>query len=201
MDTARVCLRCTDCLDVAFCDAPLITSPGGARAVSTAWARSLSGCPNNCGGRVELLGRVIAQHVYREHEATACDERCTAAPGRKCACSCKGENHGTGRTITVLDGGQVMPREQPLATAIARAAAWRAACAAFRQAFDARYGRVLADKAAGRWLPSFDEYLTATRLQQAMNRARALRSHAGRMAAVARLAEQVFGSAGSPPCR
>lgn len=185
LKTARVCVRCRDCLDVAFCDAPLVETYGGAKVVSAAFVAGLKGCPNGCGGKLELMGRVTAKRCYRETVAPACDARCTAATGPDCSCQCKGHNHGTGRTVTVLECGTAVPRGEPNAKALERAAEWRAARERCNALAAAAFGDVLERKARGEYVPDFGLFLKARSFRECVGRIAGLRTHAGRMRGMA----------------
>lgn len=56
-------------------------------------------CP--CGGEVVYIGPVTKHHVHDTEEVSACDGRCTEAKGNSCNCVCGGENHGTGKYVTI----------------------------------------------------------------------------------------------------
>lgn len=54
-----------------------------------------------CDGRLEFRGFVNGAAIITRHKEVPCDGRCTNAAGPSCDCSCKGENHGSQRLITV----------------------------------------------------------------------------------------------------
>lgn len=136
-----------------------------------------------CDGKLELLGRVGRKPgLWRDSERCACDARCTNAPGPSCDCSCGGVNHGTGRVVPVEVGAGGIPR---LVVACevdckARAAEYRAAAEphrarlrAMREARAERYGS----------RPSYEERALA----DALGKIAALRTHKGRLKALAEL--------------
>lgn len=80
----RLALRCVDCLAVGFAEGD--------------W-RSLVKGSCDCGGGLEMMGRVKGQAVLAARSECPCNSVCTHAKGPNCDCKCGGENHGTGRLI------------------------------------------------------------------------------------------------------
>lgn len=127
-----------------------------------------------CDAKLDYLGRVTStrSRLVRDQQVSACDERCTDAPGPKCSCSCGGENHGTGLTMTItVDAGNV-PRVRPVnpEKSAKIAAEYREAFNAAHEAWKARYGDVWARKQAG-WIPDFSHWLDARDALRTLNAA------------------------------
>jgi hypothetical protein len=136
-----------------------------------------------CDGKLELMGRVSRKPgLVLDSERCACDARCTNAPGPCCECQCGGENHGTGRVVPIeIDAGGV-PRlvAEDATECRRRAEEYAAAMEPHRAELRAmREGRV------GHYnrRPSLDE----DRLAGALGRISALRTHKGRLAAIAKM--------------
>lgn len=139
-----------------------------------------------CDGKLELLGRVCRARrgLVLDGERCACDGRCTNAPGPSCDCKCGGVNHGTGRMVPIeIDAGGI-PRlvvgaAAEVASCKARAAEYTAAMAPFREALRAmRQARVISGRR-----PTLDE----DSLASALGSISRLRTHKGRLAAIAKL--------------
>lgn len=183
MDTKRWFVRCGECLTVAAVDA--MAEPKGAVC-------------GLCEGKVETMGFVKRRRLVVGHDAVpACDERCTNAPGPKCSCACGAVNHGTGRVV-VLDITTAVPRITPARDAttdkaVARAAEWRAAYAAAVEKIAPLGAREYAAKAAGEYLDgaSFSRFLHYRDTLQYLRGARALRTHAARLARLASVLNMV----------
>jgi len=79
-------IRCADCLSIGSIDYPY----------DPQWSCGI------CGGHVELMGKVVRDHLEREESKAACDERCTRAQGPICVCKCLCANHGTGRRVSFV---------------------------------------------------------------------------------------------------
>lgn len=133
--SVRYCIRCTDCLAVAFVEVPvLIRPPGDAAAIYRAAVHAATPPPRAdcaaCDGMrtVETMGEVRGVHVGHNETRCACDGRCTHAKGPDCECSCGGANHGTGATVTlfVVDGKAPRAMMPSTAAATATAVEWRA---------------------------------------------------------------------------
>lgn len=140
-----------------------------------------------CDGRLELLGRVARARrgLVLDAERCACDSRCTNAPGPRCECSCGGVNHGTGRVVPIeVDAGGV-PRVlfEDEAVCRARAAEYAAAMVPLRARLRAMRQERLRDT-PWRDFPTREEDSFQTALFRIVN----LRTHKGRLAAIARLA-------------
>lgn len=167
--------RCPDCLSVSAIDAD--REPASARC-------------SCCDVPVEGLGRVFRERLVRDEERCACDERCTCAQGPRCNCRCGGENHGSGLVVTVqIDAGGIPRITPPDARAIIRRDEWRAMLAKVREAAPgARESRI---KASGGYLDAHEyrKYCDGLAWHRAIRRARGLRTHHGRMAALRRMLE------------
>lgn len=170
-------VRCSDCLSVAAVDA-------GAPPRDATCA---------CGGKIESMGKVTRfgrLHVATREE-TPCDDRCTGAQGPKCDCPCSGENHGSGRVVEIeVTTGVPRIVMLDIAQSQARAAEYRAALAEATASVESRHGRgrVAGEaKLAGSWIGT-DEYGTMRQYHYALasvRRAKALRTHKGRLRALA----------------
>ena len=186
MSLPRWYVRCSDCLSVAAVHSSTIPPP----------------CECVCGGKIEAMGRVTRDPLARmfgrkeEHLQTGvryeepCDARRTNARGPSCNCPCGAENHGTQRLVEI-EIVQGIPRLLMLDPhrARERASEYRDAVAVAREAVDRRYpsGRVAAErKASGEYIDSgaFSAMLDYRRAREAVARARALRTHGGRLKAL-----------------
>lgn len=169
MLTHRFYYRCFACCHVAAADAKLDTA-----------VRCM------CDGKLELLGRVspARRGLVRDSERCACDARCTNAPGPSCDCRCGGENHGTGRVVPILvdAGGVPRLRVDSEAECRARAEEFSAAMAPLRARL-----RAMRSKRAGEVYPWNRETPQERALSDQIARVVALRTHKGRVAAIARL--------------
>lgn len=176
---ARHYYRCRACCLVAAVDGALeqITTPRGDREYTTRCV---------CDGRLELLGRVARARkgLVLDSERCACDGRCTNAPGPSCDCKCGGVNHGTGRMVpVVIDAGGV-PRLQVGADAEITACKARAAeYAAAMEPYRATLRRMREDRAGSMRRATFAEDALASALGSISR----LRTHKGRLAAIAKL--------------
>lgn len=133
-----------------------------------------------CDGKLELMGRVGRKPgLVFDSERCACDSRCTNATGPSCDCSCKGENHGTHRVVPIeVDAGGVPRLKVEDAVACrARAAEYKAAMEPLR----AELRRLYEARPAWRHSATREE----DDLRSAMGRASALRTHKGRLKAIA----------------
>ena len=136
-----------------------------------------------CDGKLELLGRVAParRRLVLDSERCACDGRCTHAPGPSCDCSCGGANHGTGRLVPVLVDAGGVPRLQ-----VASAEECKARAAEFTAAMEplrARLRDLRARRSDNWWRgPSSDERHLADQIARIVK----LRTHKGRMSAIAR---------------
>jgi len=128
----RGCYRCADCLSVLFVD----QAPGP-------WNELTCGA---CEGRMEWQGYVGRAGLYNTYTDSACDFKCTSARGPSCECKCRGENHGTGRTVLVVVGAGAIPKATPPDAAKSAMVA-----ATFRTERDAAHARLEA-KYGSRWL-------------------------------------------------
>ncbi len=136
---------------------------------------------------MEALGQVKrAGFVSDTTIRPPCDSRCTNATGPSCSCPCGGKNHGTGRIVEVDRVGPT-PRILILdrADALARAQEWKNEVARIKQHAP---GRSEAEqKATGAYLDgvSFGRAIHYGHILERIGHARRLRSHKGRMAALA----------------
>lgn len=179
--------RCLSCLHVFAIYVDALRGPGrtgaGFRPIAPA-------C--DCGDKTfrgpEHMGRVEGESLSLTVERCACDSRCTHAPGPRCSCSCGGKNHGTGRTVlTTTVAGVPTIIAGNLEERRAIVAEWHAAKAAAR-ARAAKACPAIDEIAAGKRVDSYDEWTRARDLLKAIRKAAALKVHASRMAALAKVA-------------
>lgn len=110
----------------------------------------------SCGGRIENMGDVRMDRLVKEHEMTACDERCTSARGPVCNCHCGGANHGTHRTVTVSYDCGPVPRVQIGETNEAAGRSFRDQFKAAEAAWKKRYAEIIKLRNRMRWMPAAD---------------------------------------------
>lgn len=175
MTLSRHYYRCRSCCHVVACEGLLDT-----KRLDNGATEIVARCV--CDGKLELLGRVARARrgLVLDSERCACDARCTSAPGPRCECSCGGVNHGTGRVVPVEIGAGGVPRlvVADAGACQARAAEYAAAMAPFRAALRAvREARTYGQRA------TFAEDTLAT----ALGNVSKLRTHKGRLAAIAKL--------------
>jgi hypothetical protein len=175
-------LRCVDCLAVSAVEQDPVQAHY--------WQGLKTHATNNapmceCGGRNEIMGRVGSKDRFTALSLRCpCDSRCTNATGPNCDCSCAGVNHGTNRVVCVkVDAGGI-PRTQ--AANVEAANEFRAAKEAAKQrlakmpfAEDFAAGKFINDRAA--W--------DAIRFERGrFAKAKALKTHKNRLAALAKVA-------------
>lgn len=169
-------VRCRDCVEPF-----VVVLPRGEQP----WRLAEATCA--CGGKLEVMGSVRDMRGgtwERTEHISVCDDRCTCAVGPKCECPCGGANHGTGRTVEVVrEVGAVRLATCPEAARV-RGAEYRAALEAARARITARYGDVRARKAAGEYLDG-DTYWGFRHAGEALTKAARLRTHKGRLKALA----------------
>lgn len=152
----RWCIRCADCLAVAF-----VETPGRPPRADCAACDGV--------GTVETMGEVRGVHVGHDETRCACDGRCTHAKGPDCECSCGGVNHGSGATVTlwIVDGKAPRAAMPSTTAATAVAVEWR--------------GIVRAAEEALATVPQWASGIRY-RLKGQLREARAMRQHKARMA-------------------
>lgn len=170
--------RCVGCLEVVAVDGVLERSADYAHG-----DLSLATCCV-CGERFEYMGRV-GRHgrLVGDRVECKCDDRCVNARGPRCLCECGGKNHGAGlagyvRFVVDRGAAPVLEHATPerRALALARRQEYVAALAPLRARYDAIVAR-------GGWLPA-DQFAERGRLRRVFAKARAARTHAGRMKAL-----------------
>lgn len=176
MTLVRHYYRCRSCCHVVACEGTLDTqqTANGGREIV---ARCV------CDGKLELLGRVARARrgLVLDSERCACDARCTNAPGPSCDCKCGGVNHGTHRVVPIEIGAGGIPR-----LVVADEAACKARAAEYAAAMEPHRAELRALRAARpewRNSPTDAEYALST----ALGKISALRTHKGRLAAIAKL--------------
>lgn len=137
-----------------------------------------------CGGPTTWMGQVHRTRLQKTEERCPCDARCTCARGPSCDCSCGGANHGTGAVVKVV----VSDTSVPVATnapSIERRDEFRAASAAALSRIRSRYGAYVDDFRNGVWIHDRHIWYAVNQALNALRHARALKSHGGRMKALA----------------
>ena len=166
----RYMYRCSDCLAVS--------------AVDGVFVDRTARC--ECGGTVECLGYVRDSRRYRDTVDVPCDHRCTGAAGPSCDCSCRGENHGTGRVVTVVvDVGGVPRLRSP---DVDRGHAWRWTLAALEALAHERFP--VDDYLAGRRIHNYDLWRATRDSRNELAKLRAAKTWHGRLRAAERLAAE-----------
>lgn len=181
--------RCADCLHVFALDGPkAFLHPDPA---ATLYGRTSLAC--DCGShRIGYMGRVgVDGSVRRIEDRCACDSRCTHAGGPKCNCQCGGANHGTGRTVRVVidNTAAAIAPQADLEQRRAQRAEFIAARAEAAERINAL--PFAADVAAGRWIANRAAWERVYYSRKALRAAGNLKTHAARMRAVAKVAQQV----------
>jgi len=168
--------RCADCLSVIATDAKI-----HAVQIPPSYCYSYGEC-GACGGRIEHLGEVCRDRLVRRELRVPCDARCTGATGPNCECHCGGENHGSNRLVEVIVESGRLPRFMVPENARAKGEAYRELLRAVRSAHDSRYGRVIQLKRDGVYLspPEWQRFCDGQYVNQRIQAARELRSHAAR---------------------
>ncbi len=132
METAarprRWFFKCGDCLSVMATAENLRCDVDGRAAIAPRCT---------CGGKLKFMGEIKRERLTVTEAHSACDGRCTNAPGPSCDCKCGGENHGTQRIVEVVRDLGPAPRLRTPNPA--RAEEFRAAKDRALLAFDARY--------------------------------------------------------------
>lgn len=137
-----------------------------------------------CDGKLELMGRVCrkpSMGLVLGSERCACDSRCTNATGPSCDCSCGGVNHGTHRVvpIEIAAGGVPRLKVESADDCRKRAAEYNAAMEPLR----AKLRKKVEERPSWRHTPTRDE----DDLRTALGRVSSLRTHKGRLKAIADL--------------
>jgi hypothetical protein len=170
--------RCRQCLAIAVRET---TSPDR--------PRDEPAC--DCGGHLDYLGRVKGLSLWQQKTACACDARCTYALGPQCDCSCGGRNHGTHAVVTFDAGVGPVPKVRPradLQTRLALVAEYRAAIEAARARADAATRGEFARYRQGAYIANRATWDKCRAMQDAIHHAAGLKTHKGRMAALAKVA-------------
>jgi hypothetical protein len=205
LGTLRAYWRCPDCLTVFCTDVPKPAPPtypmpyGYNLPTSVLYLRAFTPICAVCAVDVTPMGTVgPSGDVTLTSIKTVCDYSCQYALGPACDCHCGGMNHGDrlSRLIVVLETRGTRPvvsKLDPDGEAGKRAAEFKAAVEAAGPAIKARYpeiDRVLAAKAAGRWVPNedFTMMLAWRRDLKALDSAKTMKTHKARMAKLSKLA-------------
>lgn len=168
-----------------------------ARRDAAAWG---AGRRCSCGGELQIMGLVARPgRLVTTRVECACNEVCTAATGPNCSCSCGGEHHGTGAVVAIVVDAGGTPRLQAPADAHERAAAYRNALEAARARIEQAHASALRARRAGAYLPEA-EYWALREDQAALARAKGLRTHAGRLKALASVGSAGVRKPAGPSC-
>ena len=126
---------------------------------------------------MEYMGRVAGERLAKDEIRCACDFRCIDALGPKCDCSCGGKNHGSGKVVVVtVDAGKLVAECKPSAKQVMESKE-------YQQTLEAALSEWRTLNNSG-YLP-YDQFIRKITLERATRTARKLRSHAGRMKALA----------------
>ena len=166
--------KCRDCLAVSATEGRLAV-----RKFSTDYFDERAVCA--CGGKLEEMGQVNGGRLTVIHAECPCDCRCTSACGPSCECSCGGRNHGTNLLVDVVRDHGGIPTVTPRNIAQSKAIAGE-----YRDALEALLvlWRPYSEKRRSGWMPE-SEYREFVRLGDAVTRARAAKTHKGRMKIIA----------------
>lgn len=176
---SRWFIRCRSCLLVAALDGQSDYCPSA--------GRKLNMLCSACEGQIEVMGRVyLDTRLVTDASRCPCDTRCTSAKGPNCDCSCGGKNHGSNLLVqVVVDAGPIPVVTMP--TGLSAAAQQRAAD--FKAALErAQFAcNALSERRRERFL-SNDEFRRLYNLERAIRKAKAARTHVGRMKVLAGVA-------------
>ena len=174
---ARNYYRCSDCLTAMVVEGH---APKGALCA--------------CGGKLSYIGAVRRHRVVRLEDHAVCDGRCTSATGPSCDCQCGGEHHGSGRIVTVV-AADLGPARVTALTPVeqsSRANAYRAARAELDTAvLSCRLAWAFEIRRAGGYLQDGAAFLETCHIHERRSAALRLKTHAGRLRALAALTEYV----------
>jgi hypothetical protein len=143
----------------------------------------------SCGGTVSLMGLVSKfnnRHLVTTQLECPCNEKCASAVGPNCSCSCGGKFHGTNAVVAVVIGAGGAPVLQAPEAAAKTAAEFLAARAAAGQRYAARHAQTIALRSAGVHVAE-DAYWAWEADRRELARACGLRTHKGRLAAMAKV--------------
>jgi hypothetical protein len=147
--------------------------------------------------RPRYCGRVNRGQLVKDHDESPCDGACTMAVGWQCDCSCGGMNHGSRLVIWRVSAAGAAPEvlpvpEKKVTTATARREEWTLALAAAESRIETKYGEVFRRKESGTWLSNaeFAAYRLGRTAEKELYSARSLKTHAGRIKKVAKVATE-----------
>lgn len=153
---------------------------------------STDDCPRTphcslCEIEAEHMGEVHRFRLRQMETYCPCDARCTNAIGPNCECSCGGTNHGKGLLLRWVDAGGI-PTITPPDTFAAerRRDEYRQALAAARERIQWALS-IMDRKRRGEYIQSYAELCRASDALAQLSRAKARRTHAGRIKALAAL--------------
>lgn len=147
-----------------------------------------------CGGKIVCLGQVEQDRWTRRVAIPKCDGRCVHARGPKCDCECKGANHGAGLAGYIevrVDGGPVILRPVNPEEAIRRAEEYRAAKQEVYDALADVYGQAWETYRTGGWVSNPVTWREIRSWHEAINAAKTLRTHKGRIQRLRQIAEHI----------
>lgn len=178
--------RCLSCLEVFAVDGPEL------KPIFVAGNRYERGrC--DCGGLIDHMGRVAANQtdLVVDKELCPCDDRCTNAKGPECNCKCHGANHGSKAvikvTVVVGEVPKIVPK-RPLAERLAIVEEARKAYIAAFERIDAKTNGAASKAKKGEYVASRTVWWEQKVLRDNLRKAAMLKTHKGRMAAMAKVA-------------
>ena len=136
---------------------------------------------------VEWMGKVQGNYVIKVEDRCPCDARCTHAMGPQCDCVCGGLNHGTQAMVKVVTNVQGVPQivTTDLQDRLIAVAEFEEAAAEVKKIIDADPGVQNIRKRV--WIKDRAEWDRAFKLMNTVDKARKLKTMAGRMKALAKV--------------
>jgi len=146
-----------------------------------------------CGSTVLYLGKVQGDKLLQTVDKCPCDGRCTGAKGPNCDCQCNGDNHGTGRlvsvTVEVGKAPKLTPKNTDFEEAAKRASEYKAARLAIKEALQPLYN--MRDNKV--FIPR-NKWLAMVQAPNRLNKIAAKTNHKGRIAALEELHKELTGA-------
>ena len=170
-------LRCRGCLSVMATNA--VRPASGIRCSA-------------CGDSIEVMGMVKQERLVQTAVRCPCDLRCTMAAGPDCNCQCGGKNHGSQITVAVVVDKGGIPKITPVNPEKARRVYGE-----WIQAKNMAEERILRHYPSaahqGQVADAFNKSQALRRrlLMDAVSRAGILKTHHGRLKALAAIQERI----------
>lgn len=186
--------RCLSCLEVFAVDGPELKPVYVAQVNHVGKPSAYVRARCDCGGLIDHMGRVgssTANVLVKDEERCPCDSRCTNAKGPNCECVCHGKNHGTQALIKVEVVVGKVPQVAPKRPLAERKVVVEEARAAFAAAFariDAKTGGAASKARGGGFVADKAVWWEQKCLRDALKKAANLKTHKGRLAAMAKVA-------------